>query len=220
MKKKPSSGTRLPVSNPGPHKAVRNRRNVPADDLFLYAQSFHKAAKTLAAAFQADANPSAEADASAVVFMYRHAIELHLKSMVLGEGGNFLPTKPDPISISKTHSLSWLAQFVSQIVTALKWENEFRCEGIETLPDFKAVVEAVNSVDPGSYSFRFPANTEGQGSGPGAGKLTMRDFARRMDALLGLLDSTDDALAAEWDLQSEAPTETHGNGGGFEPTIQ
>jgi hypothetical protein len=29
-----------------------------------------------------------------------------------------------------------------------------------------------------------------------------------------------DALAAEWDLRSEAPTEANGNGGGFEPMIQ
>jgi hypothetical protein len=112
MKKKPLSGTRLPVSNPGPHKAVLNRRHLPADDLFLYAQSFHKAAKTLAAAFQADANPSAEADASAVVFMYRHAVELYLKAIALGEGGNFLATKPNALSVHKTHSVSWLAQFV------------------------------------------------------------------------------------------------------------
>jgi hypothetical protein len=26
----------------------------------------------------------------------------------------------------------------------LKWEQEFRCEGVETLADFKAVIEEVN----------------------------------------------------------------------------
>jgi len=30
-----------------------------------------------------------------VVFTYRHALELLLKAIVLGEGGNFLATKPD-----------------------------------------------------------------------------------------------------------------------------
>jgi hypothetical protein len=39
-------------------------------------------------------------------------------------------------------------------VTALKWENEFKCEGIENLADFKAIIEDVNSVDPGPYAFR------------------------------------------------------------------
>jgi hypothetical protein len=51
--------------------------------------------------------------------------------------------------------------------------------------------------------------------------LTIREFARRMDALLELLDSTADALAAEWDLRSDgAGIDADWNGGGFEPTIQ
>src|ERR1035437_9574294 len=178
MKKKPTPDDQ----NQGPHKAVVNRRNVPAGDLFLYAQSFHKAAKTLAASFQADANPFAEADASAVVFMYRHAVELHLKAMVLGDGGNFLATKPDALSVHKIHSVSWLAQFVCQIVTAVKWEKEFKCEGIENLADFKAVIEELNSVDPGSCVFRLPVSAVGQDSLPGRFNLTIRDFARRIDA--------------------------------------
>src|ERR1035437_6248650 len=180
MKKKPTPDDQ----NQGPHKAVVNRRNVPAGDLFLYAQSFHKAAKTLAASFQADANPFAEADASAVVFMYHHAVELHLKAMVLGDGGNFLATKPDALSVHKTHSVSWLAQFVCQIITALKWEKEFRCEGIEALADFKAVVEEVNSVDPGSYVFRCPVDPQSESS--------VVEFTKKMDAVIRLLESTAD----------------------------
>lgn len=136
-----------------PSPGSRNWRNVPPQDLFLYAQSFHKAAKKLAEAYESDPGPFTDLAACPVVFMYRHALELHLKSIVLGEGGNFLATKPDPLSIYKTHSVAWLAQFVAQIVTALKWEPEFRCLGIENLEDFKTVVESVNSVDPSSYAF-------------------------------------------------------------------
>jgi len=69
--------------------------------------------------------------------MYRHALVLHLKALVLGEGGNFLATRPDALSAHKTHSVSWLAQFVCQIITGLKWEMEFKCEGVEDLADFK-----------------------------------------------------------------------------------
>jgi hypothetical protein len=86
-------------------------------------------------------------------------------------------TKPDPISVGKTHSVSWLAQFVCRIVTALEWEREFRCEGVESLADFKTVVENVNSVDPGSYLFRSPVDGNEQG---------VREFAQKMDALLDL----------------------------------
>jgi len=213
MKKKQSPHLRLSGRNQGPFKPRQSLRSSPHDDLFLYARSFHKAAKALAASFLPGANPFAEFDASPVVLMYRHALELHLKAIVLGDGGNFLATKPDPISVSKSHSVSWLAQFVSQIVTALKWQTEFRCQGIETLADFKAVVEEHNSVYPGSYSFRCPVDPKSQAS--------VREFGRKMDALLELLDSTGDALAAEWDLQAEGISiADEWKGGGFEPPIQ
>ncbi|MBI4877213.1 MAG: hypothetical protein HY822_21475 [Acidobacteria bacterium] len=200
-----------------------NWRNVPERDLWLYARSFHTAAKKLAGALEleADSGLMSDFDPCPVVLMYRHAVELHLKSLVLGEGGNFLATKPDHLSVCKTHSVSWLAQFVCQIVIALKWENEFRCEGVGNLADFKAIIEEINSVDPG-YAFRCPGRTEGPGSVPGQLAFSVREFARRMDAILELLDSTADALAATWDRMAGAPApkaDVHA-GNDFEPTIQ
>jgi hypothetical protein len=97
------------ISNPGPHNSVLNRHNIPVMDLFLYARSFHTAAKKLAGALEHDSGPLTDFNACPVVFMYRHAVELHLKALVLGEGGNFLGTKPDTLSIQKTHSVSCLA---------------------------------------------------------------------------------------------------------------
>jgi hypothetical protein len=188
--------------------------NIPAKDLYFYAQSFHKSAKKLAAAFQVGDSLFPEADASAVVFVYRHAVELFLKAIVLGEGGKFLVSKPDPISVGKTHSLSWLAQIVRKIITAVKWEAEFTCEGVHNFAEFKVIMEDINSADPGSYVFRLPATIETQGPSG------VQEFARQTDALLDLLDSTADALAAEWELRMDS-TETDEDGdGGFGPTIQ
>ena len=45
-------------------------------------------------------------------------------------------------------------------MTALKWDDCFKCQGIETLADFKAVIEEINSVDPGSYNLRCPVDLE------------------------------------------------------------
>jgi hypothetical protein len=161
--------------------------------------------------FRPDANAPGDFAACPVVFLYRHALELHLKEIVLGGGGNFLATKPDHLSVMKTHSVSWLAQFVCQIMTALKWEREFQCEGVASLADFKALVEQVSAVDPGFYTFRLPTGT---------GPASLRAFARRMDALLELLASTADALRAESDLRWGAAADGDLNGGSFGPTIQ
>ena len=132
---------------------------------------------------------------------YRKAVEVSLKVVVLGEGGNFLPTKPDPISVHKTRSVSWLAQFVCQIITTLNWEEEFRCEGVESLADFKSVIEDVNAIDPDFHAFRCPADPAPDAV---SGELTatVREFVHRLDDVLDVLDGTADALAAEWDLRS------------------
>jgi len=121
-------------------------------ELQFYARSFHKAAQALAGSLLVGGNPVSDVDFSPVLNTYRQALELHLKAIVLGDGGSFLETKPDVISVHKTHSVSWLAQFVAQIITALKWEKEFKCEGIDNFADFKAVIDELNAVDPGSYA--------------------------------------------------------------------
>jgi hypothetical protein len=47
------------------------RQNTPRQELFLYARSFHKAAKALAASLQTGTSPFTDPDVSPVVFMYR-----------------------------------------------------------------------------------------------------------------------------------------------------
>ena len=143
------------------------------------------------------------------------AIELHLKVIVLGEGRNFLAAGPDALSVYKTRSLSWLAQFVTQIVTTLRWEDEFRTEGINDLAAFKAVVDEANRIDAYFQAFRCPANPER----PDAVKPAALAFALRLDALVELLAQLADSLAAEWDLRSH-PNALDNQWPGGKPTIQ
>ena len=212
MRKKPPVPP-PPASKPAPRDSGPNRHRTATRYLFFHARSFHIATKKLAGMLEFGSSPFAEFDVHPVIFLYRHALELHLKTIILGEGGNFLAVKLDPISISNSHSVSWLAQFVCQIVTALGWEKEFRCEGVQTFADFKALVAEVNSADPGSYVFRSPVDPRSQ--------VAVQEFARKTDRLLDLLESTADALAAEWDMRSEATEPGNGlDGSGFGPTIQ
>jgi hypothetical protein len=189
-------------------------RNLEDDDYFLFARAYHSAAKKLAGALDVEPGPIPGFDLCPVLTAYRHAVELHLKVIVLGDGGKFLASRPDELSVHKTKSLSWLAQFVVQIVTTLRWEEDFKTEGIESLADFKAVVEEANGIDPAFDAFRCPANPER----PEMLKSTVLDFVRRLDSVLELLAQTADALAAEWDLRSDASALTDGND--FKPTIQ
>ena len=209
------------VSNPGPHNTVLNWHNVPEREFCFYARAFHTAAKTLVENLDLDRTPRSDWNACPVVFLYRHALELHLKALVLGDGGKFLASKPDPASIYRTHCLRRLAQVVCEIVKAVGWKGSFTCEGVTGLGDFRAVVNDLDSVDPGSHAFRYPVNTAGEGSVQSHLTFSVLEFARQMNAILDLLDVTADALAATWDMQTEAAAleaEFHGEND-VEPTI-
>jgi hypothetical protein len=192
-----------------------NWRNLPEHDYFLFARSYHAAAKKLARMLDLNPGPIPQFDLCPVLSAYRNAIELHLKLIVLGDGGKFLATPPDELSVHKTRSLSWLAQVVTQIVTTLRWEGEFRTDGIESLADFKVVIEEANGIDPAFHAFRCPTDSER----PEAVKSSVLEFVGRLDVLVDLLAQTADSLAAEWDLRSDATAlDTDWPGG--KPTIQ
>src|ERR1039457_4292184 len=189
-------------------------------EIGLYARSLHKAAKTLIATLNLEPNPTTAWDACPAILLYRQSVELHLKALV-GEGSNFLPSPTDPITLYKTHSLRWLAQIGCQIIKAVRWEDEFKCEGIATLADFSAVVNELEALDPVSIAVHSGSRAHDDGSVPHQLQPpTVVQFAKNLDRLLELLDSTADALAAEWELRSEAPTDANGKGDGFEPIIQ
>jgi hypothetical protein len=141
-------------------------------------------------------------NAAPIVLLYRQSVELQLKTLV-GEGSNFLKSPTDHITLAKTHSLRWLAQIVCQIIRAVKWEKEFKREGISSLAAFSALVDELESLDPVAVAIR-PGNRRSDFSVPDQLQPPkVVRFAKRLDALLDLLAATADGLAAEWDLQRD-----------------
>lgn len=182
-------------------------------EIGLYARSLHRAAKTLVETLNLEPNPQTAWDACPVLLLYRQSIELHLKALV-GEGGNFLPSPTDPISLYKTHSLRWLAQIVCYIVKTVRWENEFKCEGVASLGEFSALINALESMEPVSWAVQSGGRGR-DGSVPHQLEPSnVVRFVKKLDDLLHLLDATADALAAAWDQRATF------EGGNFEPTIQ
>jgi hypothetical protein len=175
-------------------------------EIHLYSRSLQKAAKTLVENLTLEPNPKTAWDACPVILLYRQDLELHLKALV-GEGGNFLPSPTDSITLYKTHSLRWLAQIVCQIIKTVGWENTFVCEGVTSLADFSALVSELEALDPVSCAVH--SGSRGRdGSVPHQLQPTnVVQFAKKLDALLDLLDATADALAATWDQQAEVSSE-------------
>jgi len=218
MKKKPPV-LRFPKAKAKVESADRSWHNGADVEIYFYGRSLHKAAKALIETLDLEPNPKTAWDACPVLLLYRQAIELHLKALV-GEGGNFLPSPTDPLTLAKTHSLRWLAQIVCQIVKKVKWENEFKCEDVANLADFSALVNELEALDPVAVAVQ-SSNRRPDGWVPNQLKPpNVVTFAKKLDALLDLLDSTADGLAAEWDLRAEAESEeTFHAGDDSKPTI-
>jgi hypothetical protein len=183
-------------------------------EIMMYARSLHRTAMKLVASLDLEPNPKTAWDTCPVVLLYREAVELHLKALV-DEGGDFLKERTDSITLGKTHSLRWLAQIVGQIIKGVRWENEFKCEGVASLADFSALVNDLEELDPVAVVVR-PGNRRPDSWVPN--QLLPPNvvlFAKKLDALIGLLDATTDALAATADQNADpvAP-------GKFPPTIQ
>jgi hypothetical protein len=215
MKKKPRV-LRFPKPKAVAQLDDRHWHNGGDIEIGFYARSLHRAARNLIAALDLQPNPVTAWDACPVILLYRQAVELNLKALV-GEGTNFLPSPTDPLTLYKTHSLRWLAQIVCQIIKAVEWESEFKCEGVASLADFSALMSELEALDPVACAVR---SVSRDGSvPPQLQPPNVVQFAKNLDGLIALLDATADALAATWDQQVSGErtfhTEDH-----FEPTIQ
>jgi hypothetical protein len=201
MNKKPPIA---PVSKPKAATQPDDRRWHNGGDIEIgfYARSLHRAAKNLIASLDLQPNTKTTWDACPVILLYRHALELHLKSLV-GEGNNFLPSPTDHITLYKTHSLRWLAQIVCQIVKAVRWENEFKCEGVASLADFSALVCELEQLDPVAVAVRSKQRSRFGDVPSLLEKSKVLQLVPKLDALLDLLDATADGLAATWDMQRD-----------------
>jgi hypothetical protein len=187
-------------------------------EIHFYARSLQKAAKALVEKRDRE-NDRTDWDACPIILLYRQTLELHLKALV-DEGSNFLKERTDPLTLYKTHSLRWLAQIVCQIIKAVKWENEFKCEGVASLADFSALVYELEALDPVSCAVQSRNRRPDGWVPPQLQPPNVVRVAKKLDGLLDLLDMTADALAAKWDQQAEVSSEEKFQGGvKIKPTI-
>lgn len=214
MNTKPTRN-RFSRSKAKPGAIVEEWHNGADIEIHLYARSLHKAAKLLLEKLDWNENSKTGWDVGPIILLYRQAIELHLKALV-GEGCKFLPSPTDHITLFKTHSLRWLAQIVCQIIKAVQWETEFKCEGVSNLAEFSAVIAELENMEPVSAAIH--ADTKNRNPGevpPQLSKAKVREIASKFDALIDLLAATADGLTATADLM-----ELETGKSGIKPMIQ
>ncbi len=178
---------------------------LPTGEIYLYVRSLQKAAQLLLANLSTEETTVTGWDIGPILLLYRQAVELHLKSLV-GAGSTFMPTPTDPITLYKTHSSRWLAQIVSHIIKAVRWEVEFKCEGTSSLAEFAALVEELEATDPVSCAVHSIERGNPGDLPPSLRPEKVLPLLPKLDALLHLLAATADGLAATSFLMEQDPS--------------
>lgn len=166
-------------------------------EIHLYGKALRSTAKNLLRKLESEASTQAQWDVCPIILLYRQAMELHLKAVV-SEGSGFLKVKVDPITLFTTHSTRWLAQIVRQIVKAVGWERQFVCDGVTNLTAFSTKVAQIDALDPVPHLIYSRSKVS---TAPNFQVMRNVQFTNEIDALLDLLDSTADGLAATWALR-------------------
>jgi len=201
------SAPRLFVKNEY-NNTVLNWHRAPEKEFHLYGQAFWNAAKLLLQNDALDKRPIASFDASVVVYLYRHALELFLKGILVGRGGEFIDPCPSPETVlNANHSLMKLLPDIRRIFVACGWDKTFGSKAAITFDDFTAIVEEFEKVDPSSFSFRYPVKKNLTGALDGHFTFSVRQFALTMDEVLSTLNGACYALPEIADNQAEAAHE-------------
>jgi hypothetical protein len=170
------------------NNTVLNWHREPEQEFHLYGEAFWNAAKTLLQNDALDKLPIASFDASVIVYLYRHALELFLKEILIGRGGELIDPRPSPEAVLNVgHSLTKLLPDVRRIFVECGWDETFGSNTAVTFDDFTAIVEEFEKADPSSFSFRYPVKKDLTGALDGHFTFSVRQFALTMDEVLGTL---------------------------------
>ncbi len=191
-----------------PHgNVVFNFTQAPIDALTAFARGYQLAGQALAQRL-ASATGYADYEGYPILFLYRHALELYLKAIVY-RGASLLgllaKSSPDTSGLLRRHELGRLIPAVRAIFKEMDWD--FQGSSVASFAEFERLVHALDDVDPRSYAFRYPVDTEGAAHLPKHFVVNVIAFARNMDKVLGYLDGAASGIRENWDTAAEAAYE-------------
>jgi hypothetical protein len=138
---------------------VLNWHNNPMGELTLQAEAYFKAGTKLLESFKGG-NGLTDFDAYPIIFLYRHALELFVKDILL-IGNDFARALGDakietPFQeIVGSHRVSHHTEKLRKIFGAVDWkDDDFRC-------DWSHFLKTIDQIDPDSMTFRYTVNKKG-----------------------------------------------------------
>ena len=172
-------------------EVVLNATGFPHTDLlFSYAEAYRRAAHNLFESFR-QAEVGRDMDMLPIIFLYRHAVEVSLKT-ILWEGEGVLLINGRPLrtaaKIFKGHNLKEMLPGVGQVLGLLDCSKIWVPPTFSSFADIERVVIAINEIQ--HEAFRYPIDRSGR-------KELLEHplrfdalvFTDKAEALLGVLES-------------------------------
>ncbi|OGB13657.1 MAG: hypothetical protein A2W72_02450 [Burkholderiales bacterium RIFCSPLOWO2_12_67_14] len=167
-----------------PGNALVNWSGRPLEDLVTYAETYRSAACRLVQAQQSLNLNAPDQQALPILYLYRHSLELFLKSIVYHAATLSISETELPIALPRLwreHSLLKLQKMARPVLDIARWPSVDTEELATRLATTSA---AIDSVDSGSYAFRYPVTTTGTSSLPPAFLVNMFHFSDEMESVL------------------------------------
>jgi hypothetical protein len=185
---------------------VLNFQHAANSEFGIYARAFHRAGQALFE--QMFAKPSYNSlEGCPIIFLYRHALELYLKAVVL-HGDVIMRLNGETLLTNRRllqrHTLLPFLPLLKRTFDAVDWTWELDIEGLQTFEEVEELLRDFDAVDVGSYTFRYPVDTQGNPSVPHHFSVHMPTFCKRMDALLESLEAAVMGLEVTEDNMLEA----------------
>ena len=185
---------------------VLNLQDAADSEFGAYARAFHKAGQTLfVRMFDKPSFNSLEG--CPIIFLYRHALELYLKAIVL-HGDTILQINGRTLltnrSLLQKHSLLPFFPLLKQTFDAVGWMWSLDIEGLQTFEEVEEILRDFEAVDSGSYTFRYPVDKKGNASVPPHFMVHMPTYCKQMDALLESFEAALIGLEATEEKMLEA----------------
>jgi hypothetical protein len=176
---------------------VLNWHGNPEKEFHMYALAFKEAARSLARRKRIDG--FFDFHAFPILFLYRQALELYFKAILLGDGAEILRNagKPCPTRteiLGANHSLEKLLPNIRLVFQTVGWENDWKIKGLNGFDDFEKIVQEFSKFDPLSQASRYPIKKDGTAWIPGHFTFNLKEASRTLNKVLGILDGAITAL--------------------------
>jgi hypothetical protein len=178
----------------------------PINELHIFADGYHRAGKELVEKLLVDSGYGCNYLTFPILFLYRHSLELYFKAIVYTGGrllGLITSEKIDDKKLLSKHELTIWLPAIKKIFDHMGWEKDFQAIGIDTFDDFKKLIEEIEKIDPGSYSFRYPVTKKGDASLPDEIIFNPIGFGKKMDQVLQFLEGAVFGLKDNLDFKLE-----------------